>query len=405
MSQLKMIELDSPSNHPCNSTHWKHLKHKHSDKLLNNLDELRSYFKTYIQAISNQEENERNDQINDSLAIWSCIVGYCEALTTHKDSSKRFSLFPIPIDALCRLVTSEFKDFVQQITRNMKPNFSDSKTSNKKEKKISTSLHRDTAKTISNGIWAQVLSKPSARDELHSNSLYVALRGNIDKKTLDCFGATVVTIAGLHMLGIRSFLTLSEDHAYETHYEMMLSDDGQSSIAPNQTSSSFPTKICTCELAVPGNTKISQAKRGNEISMTFTDKSELTPQKSWLYMGAHPVICTTLSMAIAAVISNVTCLIEYQRKNRFSIVSRSLFEMKRDLLWVLKDEGHLSKFPYAMMELGDCEEHTTSKRGESWINIPELGGDILMIESLYHEAISVSRSLYGDRQVYPYCCK
>ena len=43
-----------------------------------------------------------------TLAEWSCIVGYCEALYTHADPSRRHSEFPLPLDRLRCLVGEEF---------------------------------------------------------------------------------------------------------------------------------------------------------------------------------------------------------------------------------------------------------------------------------------------------------
>lgn len=382
---LKAIDLDFPRRHPNTSIHWENLHHLPSDKILKNLHDLKQYFQADIDNISNNSKDAGKDgnKYLNVLAIWSSIAGYCEAIATHKDPNRRHMIFPIPIDALCRLVTTEFMFFLEK----------QSKVQSLVSKECN---HRDMAISVSNGIWSKVVSKPSARDELHSNSVYVALRGKIDKKTLDCFGATVVTVSGLQMLGFDSFLTLSEDHAYESHYLQADGDEKGDKDEKDLT-------LTTCELAVPGNTKAAQSKRGRDISFSFKDKSELTPQTSWLYMGAYPVICSHVTMAIAAVLSNVTCLIETRKKTNVSIVSGPLFELKRELLWILYERGLLSKFPYAMMELGDCEEHMPSKRGEKWVAVSNLRGNVLMIEYLYQQAISTSRSLYADGQVYPYC--
>jgi hypothetical protein len=69
-----------------------------------------------------------------------------------------------------------------------------------------------------------------------------------DMKSLDCFGASVVTIAVMHMFGIDSKLCLSEDHDYEIH--------GQH----NKES---------CELAIPSNIKLAKSKRAGNIAQTF----------------------------------------------------------------------------------------------------------------------------------------
>ena len=409
--------LDYPSDHPNQSLHWSNLHHLPSDVLLNDIEELKIYFQNAIDNLQKESKSEPNkisasvtklsDKMHKNasfqLGIWSCIAGYCEALSTHKDKSKRFSIFPIPIDAINRLVTNEFNNLLNDIIQ--------STNNDKIMKKNESDYHRILAQKISSAIWARVPSKPSARDEMHSNSVYIALRGNIDNKTLDCFGATVSTIAGMHMLGkTNSLLTLSEDHAYESHFETALKiENNQECHSANASISSkndLLSILKTCELAIPGNSKIAQSKRGKEISFSFSKmKSELNPQTSWLYMASNPVICLNVSMAIAAVISNINCFIEKQSKSQISVINGQLCELKRDLLWILKDRGCISKFPYAMMELGDCEEHITTPRGESWIDIPSLRRDVLVIESLYINAMEVSKEVYGDNQVYPYCCK
>lgn len=67
------------------------------------------------------------------------------------------------------------------------------------------------------------------------------------------------------------------------------------------------------------------------------------------------------------------------------------------------------KFPFALMELGECEEHLSSSRGLEWVDASELlqcdsGGTtlVLMNEKLFLDAILVSRTVYNDAQVYPY---
>lgn len=379
----KIMDLDFPLENPNKSAHWENLVHLPNDKILDNLNDLKNHFRKHLKVLSKKSLESRNKEGGRThfLAVWSCIAGYCESITTHKVPGRRYKIFPLPVDALHRLVSKEFMDIVQKSKEN-----SASKSCN----------HRDSAKALSDVIWSKVISKPSVRDELHSNSVYVALRGHIDKKTLDCFGATVVTVAGLHMLGFKSFLTLSEDHAYESHYDAV-------NAVENKINDSNKMKRTTCELAVPGNTKAAQSKRGRDISFTFKDKKDLDPQKSWLYMGKCPIICESTEMAISAVLSNITCLIE--TKKTTSLVSGALIEVKRELLWILYEAGHLSKFPYAMMELGDCEEYLPSTKGEEWVDISDVQGKVLMIEYLYHKAIATSRTFYANGQVYPYCCE
>jgi hypothetical protein len=117
-----------------------------------------------------------------------------------------------------------------------------------------------------------------------------------------------------------------------------------------------------------------------------------------------------MSMTMAAMISNVNCSIESKvsggngNVNVLQTSSGPLFDLKRELLWILRDGGHLTSFPFALCELGDCEENRASDRGDEWVQIDEIGVNhpVLVIEALYHEAISICRAKYNDGQVYPY---
>eukprot|EP00957_Ditylum_brightwellii_P028776 2173433-Ditylum_brightwellii.AAC.1 len=127
-----------------------------------------------------------------------------EAISTDKRSDKRYDLYPIPYDAMIRLVQNEFllpltQQQQQQQTQN-------------------STTHRATAKEVSNYIFTNIPSKSNVRDEKHANSLYIVLRGRAISKSIDCFGAALSTVIGLRYLGYHSStLTLSEDHAYESH--------------------------------------------------------------------------------------------------------------------------------------------------------------------------------------------
>jgi hypothetical protein len=95
-----------------------------------------------------------------------------------------------------------------------------------------------------------------------------------------------------------------------------------------------------------------------------------------------------------------------------------LYKIKRDMLWILYDAGHMTNFPFALMELGECEEHFGSVRGMKWVDVgdlisnqdddgKQLGGETLVLwnEKLFLDAINVSRTVYNDAQVYPYLCE
>ena len=369
------VVLAQSSVHPQNSAHWQSLSHQPSDRHINTRAELIECLRQDLIAASGACSTD-SAQL---LAKWSCISGYCEALATHKDEARRCCAFPVPIDAINRLVQNEFVDWIGGL--DLSP---------------TTTSHREAAKTISNAVWKRVISKPSVRDELHANSLYICLRGSVDKKSLDCFGAAIVTIAGLQVAGFTSYLTLSEDHAYESHPK----EDG------DLNPSLGDLNLSTCEIAIPGYQKAQQEKRGKEIAETFTSnahrQSSLSPKTSWLYMASKPVICKTVPMALAAIFGNINCQIE--KKQGKSISSDDLYTIKRDLLWVLHDGGHLNTFPFALSELGDCEENVTSEKGLRELTLPELENEeILAIEKLFIDSILVSRRSYNDAQIYPYC--
>ena len=350
-----MVEYiyDNPELDPRRSPHWKSLDHRDGDFLIENMEQLICKFKSAVSA------TEKLD-----IATWSCVLGYCEALSTHKQV--RYSLFPIPIDSLRRLVETDFTLPAVAET------------------------HRKTVQTVSNWVWSKVVSKSNAKDEQHANSLYIVLRGSVDGKSIDCFGAALSTVIGMRRLGFdNSVLSLSEDHAYESH-----------TIHPSDGDNA--TKFCTCEVAIPGNTKSQKSKRAKETAETFQKNSALTPQTSWLYMGMAPIECKTEYMICAAALANLNALIGSSTSTER--YSEPLLLVKRDLLWILKDAGHLDSFPFALCELGYCEEHCTSDRGEARFTITALASvSVTAMEGLYHQAISCCIDQYQDKQVYPYC--
>jgi len=371
------VVLVASDVHPSNSAHWQSLPHQPSDRFIDAKENLAECLRQDLAAASADGVSSADKA--QLLAKWSCISGYCEALTTHKEEARQFSIFPIPIDAINRMIQDEYVKWI-------------------KEMKLSpaTTSHREAAKAISNAVWKRVVSKPSVRDELHANSLYICLRGSVDKKSLDCFGAALVTIAGLQIAGFTSYLTLSEDHAYESHP----TEDGETNPSLGNLN------LSTCEIAIPGNQKTQQMKRGKEISEVFTSnvhrQSKLSPRTSWLYMAANPVICKSLPMMLAATFGNMNCQIE--KKQGKSISSEECYVVKRDLLWALHDASHLDSFPFALSELGDCEENVTSDKGLEELTLPDLDNEeILAIEKLFIDSILVSRESYNDAQVYPYC--
>ena len=415
------VNYDYPSASPEKSPHWERIVGKNSlatkqasgddgsiiaggaagttSMIINSHEELIAAFKQDVACLQ-QIGNSNRKEAYLKVAVWSCIIGYCEAITTHKDSSRRYSIFPIPMPSLIRLVQEEFLPLIKQVCSNTN-NSTIEPTSDDND-------HRQTVRSLSNAIWKRCQNKSSSmQDELHANSLFVLLCGDVDGKSLDCFGAALSTVIGMNLLGYASILTLSEDHAYESH----------------KTSSN--NLYATCEVAVPGNTKASQSKRGREISETFIDllkqsprqesRKNITAETSWLYMQGNAVLCDNPCMVLAGIVGNMNCDIDKQKhvgvSNKPVLVSGVLYKLKRDILWQLYDAKCIDIFPFALMELGECEEHLSSERGMEWTDAStllsnesngEIKGEesgkgktmVLRNEYLFLLAISISKKNY-----------
>mmetsp|Transcript_27211 Transcript_27211/g.56689 ORF Transcript_27211/g.56689 Transcript_27211/m.56689 type:complete len:634 (+) Transcript_27211:170-2071(+) len=400
------VVYDNPSTAPQESLHWKRIGNHHQtgDAVIQTHEELISAFTSDVNSLKSNNSKE-NPYLK--LAVWSCVIGYCEALVTHKDS--RYALFPIPIDSIRRLVDKEFLPLVHHARAELSKN--DVKKSAKSQE--GESIHRRTVRAVANAIWKRAQNKKSSmQDELHANSLYTCLCGDVDSKSIDCFGSALLVVIGMNIIGFgTSCLTLSEDHAYESHINQ--EDGGGNHATKNCVDDLSPSKKrATCEVAIPGNTKAAQSKRGKEISCTFEQlkRDNITAEISWLYMAKNPVLCDSPGMAMAAVVSNLNCDIDKQKPGvdggKPHVVSRPLYQMKRDMLWILHDAGNMAKFPFALIELGECEEHLSSQKGMEWVDASELlrsnGTMVLRNEKLFLDAIFVSREVYDDAQVYPY---
>jgi hypothetical protein len=405
------VIYDDPTSPPGESAHRRRLGNDDDASPVRGHEELLRAFRKDIDYLeSSDDDHDETRKKYRILAEWSCVVGYCEALSTHADASRRYSMFPLPLDPLRRLVEEEFVPLLDDAARSdadpRTRDDDDDATAGMRE-----SVHRRTVRAVSNAIWGRAQNKNSSTlDELHANSLYSCLRGEIDGKSLDCFGAALLVVVGMNMLGLRgSRLTLSEDHAYESHLDDDDDDDDGTEEANNRRKSSV--KRATCEVAIPGNTKAARAKRGREISSTFDESKSgavVSAETSWLYMAKNPVLCNTPCMVMAAMISNLNCDVGKHRPGSDGgkplVVSRPLYRLKRDMLWIL--HGCMTAFPFALMELGECEEHLSSQRGMEWVDASELlqceGTLVLRNEKLFLDAISISKSVYGDAQVYPY---
>lgn len=374
---------------PRDSEHWKSLVHQENDKWIHTLQELKDRFQSDVQSSKTSENG------GELMAIWSCVSGYCEALATHKEETRRYSIFPIPMCALERLVKTEFWSRILDPAQESILSLDTTPSS----LEAIQNRHRSRVRAVANGVWDAAV-KSSKKDEEHANSLYVCLRGTIDRKSIDCLGSSVTTVAGVKLLQAKetkegadviSMLTLSEDHAYERHSIRLPKEE----------------KEGTCEVAIPGSTKRQKDKRACEIKYTFIDKKAcelLTPESSWLYMATNPVVCSTVPMSLVPIIANINCNISGSSKGS-SLESRQLYRLKRELLWILYDEGAMKKFPFGILELGDCEGIVGSKRGEEWISKSQLVEHselIMKNEELFLEAIEICRRDYNDAQVYPY---
>ncbi|CAG5116576.1 unnamed protein product [Candidula unifasciata] len=207
--------------------------------------------------------------------------------------------------------------------------------------------NRDLVKKISDVIWAS-LSR-SFKDKAHLQSLYSLLTGN----KLDCFGVAFGVVAAAQMLGCNDIhLALSEDHAW-----VVFGEDGTD----------------TAEVTWHG--KGNEDKRGQSIALSVAEKS-------WLYLNGHPVICDR-AMEVAALVSAANPSINV------TMDSIEMGALQQELLWLLYDKDHLSRYPMALGNLGDLEEIS-----------PTPGRPPPM--AIFNEAISSAVKHYDKHHVYPY---
>lgn len=207
---------------------------------------------------------------------------------------------------------------------------------------------RELVKKVSDAVW-NTLSRSYYKDRAHLQSLFSYLTGN----KLDCFGVAFAVVAGCQALGFADVhLALSEDHAWVVFGE-------------------FSTE--TAEITWHG--KGNEDKRGQEIGKGVA-------ARSWLYVNNKPVVCTR-AMEVAALVSAI---------NPSLNATHDAYEvayLQQELLWLLYDLGHLTKYPMAIGNLGDLEE-ISSTPGR------------IRCDILFREAISSARSYYDNMHVYPY---
>ncbi|XP_014663754.1 PREDICTED: menin-like [Priapulus caudatus] len=207
---------------------------------------------------------------------------------------------------------------------------------------------RELLKRVSDVIW-QSLTRSYYKDKAHLQSLHSFLTGN----KLDCFGVAFAVVAACQLLELRDVhLALSEDHAW-----VVYGKDLENS----------------AEVTLHG--KGYEDKRGQPIT------SELA-YKSWLYVNGHPVVCTR-QMEVAALVSAVNPHINATTD------SYDLGCLQQELLWMMYDLGHLTRYPLALGNLGDLNEIQPDFSRPSSI-------------SLFNEAIEADQLYYSNQHVYPY---
>ncbi|XP_046388544.1 menin [Ischnura elegans] len=207
---------------------------------------------------------------------------------------------------------------------------------------------RELVKKVSDVIWNS-LTRSFYKDRAHLQSLFSYLTGN----KLDCFGVAFAVVAGCQALGFRDVhLALSEDHAW-----VVFGENGSE----------------TAEVTWHG--KGNEDKRGQEIGRGIGSHS-------WLYMNGYPVVCSRV-MEVAALVSAINPSLTG------SSDSLEVALLQQELLWLLYDLGHLTKYPMALGNLGDLEEIApTSGRPPC--------------SSLFDEAVNSARLYYNNQHVYPY---
>lgn len=208
--------------------------------------------------------------------------------------------------------------------------------------------NRELVKKVSDVIWGNLM-RGHYKDKAHLQSLYSFLTGN----KMDCFGVAFAVVAAFQVLGYDDVhLALSEDHAW-----VVFGEDLKQSAE------------------VTWHGKGNEDKRGQPIT-------ESVCAKHWLYLNGYGVVCTR-QMEVAAIVSGINPSISA------TVDSVEMGSLQQELLWLLYDQGHLSKYPMALGNLGDCEE------------ICETPGRPPPI-TLFHEAIESAKTNYDNHHVYPY---
>lgn len=258
-----------------------------------------------VEIFKNQLENGAEPD----LALLSIIVGAVEnSLTCNRPNAGLEIYEPLESTSLPALelhvAEALYNKFHYLIKNAVDPECYD--------KKYAT---RELVKKVSDVVWNS-LTRSYYKDRAHLQSLYSYLTGN----KLDCFGVAFAVVAGCQVLGYSDVhLALSEDHAWVVFGE---------------------TGTETAEVTWHG--KGNEDKRGQAVGPGISSKS-------WLYVNNHPVVCTR-SMEVAALVSAINPSLN-ATQDAYEIAL-----LQQELLWLLYDLGHLSKYPMAIGNLGDLEE-------------------------------------------------
>lgn len=204
---------------------------------------------------------------------------------------------------------------------------------------------RELIKKISDVVWSNLLRSPY-KDRAHEQTLYSYLNGN----RLDCYGCAYAVVAACQTLGLYDVrLVMSEDHAW------VLFGEGE-----------------TCEVTWHG--------KGNE------DRCGLpipTNTDSWIFLNGNTMVCDRF-ITVATLVSAMNPSINATQD------SEELAILQQQLLWILYDYGHLTRYPMALGNLGDLEDICSPRfpRKEPIL--------------LFREAIDSAKTYYKNSHVYPY---
>jgi len=207
---------------------------------------------------------------------------------------------------------------------------------------------RALVKKVADVIWFS-LSRSYKGVQAHLQSLFSYITAN----KLDAFGVALAVVSGCQLLGMKDVaLTLSEDHAWvsfgKDHRE-------------------------TCEVTWHG--RGTEDKRGESTH-------EVVLSKCWLYLCGKSIVCSR-HQEVAAIVSSINPSINATTD------SLELSILQQELLWLLYDMGHLSRYPMALGNLADLEEFAPSP------------GRLTPVE-LYEKAIQLNWENFANHHVYPY---